>query len=185
MVRGRWCQSKNDSADIDNLFQLITSDWVSDSKSEKRRETIFNNVWKAGSKSQVKVTKSQVPCTFALHKRLGYSSQLHGIGFTYWMCACFLFCRYEAVMKDNDASFASLQDSNEKLCGFLDWLLDTIEVHDCNPRQKPIIAPSQQLDTCNMQLSVVSNGRCRASLWPGSRKRHAEGAFHKGQAAAG
>ncbi|KAL3135402.1 hypothetical protein ABBQ32_007585 [Trebouxia sp. C0010 RCD-2024] len=25
-------------------------------------------------------------------------------------------------MKENDASFASLQDSSEKLCGFLDWL---------------------------------------------------------------
>ncbi len=26
-----WCEAdKNDSADIDNLFQLITSDWVSD-----------------------------------------------------------------------------------------------------------------------------------------------------------
>ena len=61
MVRGRWCQSKNDSADIYNLFQLITSDWVSDFESEKPRETVFNNVWKAGSKSQVKVTKSQIP----------------------------------------------------------------------------------------------------------------------------
>jgi len=74
MVRGRWCQSKNDSADVDNLFQLITSDWVSDFESEKRRETILNNVWKAGLKSQVRVTKSQAPCTVALRKRLGYSS---------------------------------------------------------------------------------------------------------------
>jgi len=33
---------------------------------------------------------------------------------------CFLFCRYEAMINGNidDASFASLQDSNEKLCGF-------------------------------------------------------------------
>ena len=91
-------------------------------------------------------------------------------------------------MKDNDASFASLQDSNEKLCGFLDWLLDAIEVHNCNPRRKPIIPPSQQPGACsaNAQLcDEMSNGRCRASRWLGSRKRHAEGAFHKGQAAAG
>ena len=53
-------------------------------------------------------------------------------------------------MKDNDASFASLQDNNEKVCGFLDWLLDTIEVHNCNPRQKPIIAPSQQLEHASL-----------------------------------
>ena len=35
------------------------------------------------------------------------------------------------MTKDNDVSFASLQDNNEKLCGFFDWLLDTIEVHNC------------------------------------------------------
>ena len=29
-------------------------------------------------------------------------------------------------MKDNDASFVSLPDSNEKLSGFLDWLLETV-----------------------------------------------------------
>ena len=68
-------------------------------------------------------------------------------------------------MKDNDASFASLQDSNETLCGFLDWLLDTIEVH--NPRQKPIIAPSQQLEhaalscvmKCQMGVAGQAYGR--------------------------
>ena len=76
-------------------------------------------------------------------------------------------------MKDNVcilrqlASFASLQDSNEKLCGFLDWLLDTIEVHNCNPRQKPTIAPSQQLEhvtlscvmKCHMGLAGQAYGR--------------------------
>ncbi len=65
-----WCEAdKNDSADIDNLFQLITSDWVSDFESEKQRETIFNNVRRI--ESQVKVSKSQAPCTVALRKRLG------------------------------------------------------------------------------------------------------------------
>ena len=60
-------------------------------------------------------------------------------------------------MKDNDASFASLQDSNEKLCGFLDWLLDAIEVHNCNTRRKPIIRPSQQLEHAVPTLSCVMN----------------------------
>ena len=45
---------------------------ASDFESEKRRETIFNNVCRI--ESQVKVTKSQAPCTVALRKRLGYSS---------------------------------------------------------------------------------------------------------------
>ena len=40
MVRGRWCQSKNDSADIDNLFQLITSNWVSEFGSEKLEHAV-------------------------------------------------------------------------------------------------------------------------------------------------
>ena len=64
MVRGG--QSKNDSADVDNLFQLTTSAWVSDSQSEKRKETIFNNVWKAGLKS-----KSQAPYTVACASGFG------------------------------------------------------------------------------------------------------------------
>ena len=73
-------------------------------------------------------------------------------------------------MKDNDASFASLQDSNGKLCGFLDWLLDAIEVHNCNPRRKSIIIPpSQQLEhavptvscvmKCQMGVAGQANGR--------------------------
>ena len=65
-------------------------------------------------------------------------------------------------MKDNDASFASLQDSNEKLCGFLDWLLDAIEVHNCNPRRKPIIPPSQQLEHAVPTLSCVM--RCQMGV---------------------
>ena len=63
------------------------------------------------------------------------------IGFAYWMTYKLLVCRYEAVIKGNDASFTSLPDSNEKLCGFLDWLLDATEVHNCNPRRKTIFLP--------------------------------------------
>ncbi len=58
-------------------------------------------------------------------------------------------------MKENDACFASLQDSNEKLCGFLDWLLDAIEVHNCNPKRKTFIPPSQQLEHAVPTLSGV------------------------------
>ena len=61
----------NDTADIDNLFQLTTFAWVSDSRSEKRKETILNNVWKAGLKS-----KAQAPYTVALRKWLRYSFEL-------------------------------------------------------------------------------------------------------------
>ena len=62
-------------------------------------------------------------------------------------------------MKDNDASFASLQDSNEKLCGFLDWLLDAIEVHNCNPRRKPTPTANAQLcDECQMGVAGQADG---------------------------
>ncbi len=37
-------------------------------------------------------------------------------------------------MKTKDPAFTSLQNSDEKLCGFLDWLLDAIEVHDGRSR---------------------------------------------------
>ena len=59
------------------------------------------------------------------------------------------------MIKGNDASFASLQNSNEKLCGFLHWLLDAIEVHNCNPRRKPFIPASQQLEHAVPALSCV------------------------------
>jgi len=37
----------------------------------------------------------------------------------------------------------------------LDWLLDAIEVHNCNPRRKPFIPPSQQLEHAVPALSCV------------------------------
>ena len=43
MVRGG--QSKNDNAQIDNLFRLTSPDWVSDNQSEELRKTILNNEW--------------------------------------------------------------------------------------------------------------------------------------------
>ena len=50
MVRGG--QSKNDNAQIDNLFRLTSPDWVSSKESEELRETIINNEWsKSGLQS--------------------------------------------------------------------------------------------------------------------------------------
>ena len=43
MVRGG--QSKNDNAQIDNLFRLTSPDWVSNKQSEELRKTILNNEW--------------------------------------------------------------------------------------------------------------------------------------------
>ena len=43
MVRGG--QSKNDNAQIDNLFGLTSPDWVSNNQSEELRKTILNNEW--------------------------------------------------------------------------------------------------------------------------------------------
>ena len=70
-------------------------------------------------------------------------------------------------------------------CVALDWLLDAIEVHNCDLRRKAFIPPSQQLEHAELAFlcDEMSNGRCQASRWLGSRKRHAEGTFHKGQAA--
>ena len=58
-------------------------------------------------------------------------------------------------MKTKDPAFTSLQDSDEKLCGFLDWLLDAFEVHYGSPQQKSIIAPSRQLEHAVQALSCV------------------------------
>ena len=67
MVRGG--QSKNDSTEIDDLFRLTTSDWVSNQKSQARRETILNNEWvNAGLKP---ATKDQY--RVALRKWLRYT----------------------------------------------------------------------------------------------------------------
>lgn len=59
-------------------------------------------------------------------------------------------------MKNKDASFTSLQDSEKKLCCFLDCLLDTIDLHNSNLQQKATKAPSQQLDHAVQALSCVT-----------------------------
>ena len=68
---------------------------------------------------------------------------------------CFLYCRYETVVKAKGALFNSLQDSEDKLYGFLDWLLDAIAVHNSNSHLQPITAPSQQLEHAVQALSCV------------------------------
>ncbi len=43
MVRGG--QSKNDNAEIDRLFRLVTPNWVGNKESEDLRAIIINNEW--------------------------------------------------------------------------------------------------------------------------------------------
>ena len=58
-------------------------------------------------------------------------------------------------MKDKDASFTSLQDSEQKLCCFLHWLRDMIDQNNSNPEQKATKAPQQQLNHAVQALSCV------------------------------
>ena len=69
MVRGG--QSKNDTAQIDNLFRLTSPDWVSSKESEELRETIINNEW---SKSGLQPTTIE-QYRAALRKWLKYILQ--------------------------------------------------------------------------------------------------------------
>ena len=66
------------------------------------------------------------------------------------------------MMKDKDASFASLQDSEQKMCGFLHWLLDTIDQNNSNLQQKATKAQLQQLDHAVQALSYVK--KCQMGL---------------------
>ena len=66
MVRGG--HSKNDNAQIDNLFRLTSPDWVSDKASEDLRETIINNEWSKSGLQPTTVEQYRV----ALRKWLKY-----------------------------------------------------------------------------------------------------------------
>jgi len=66
MVRGG--QSKNDNAQIDNLFRLTSPDWVSNKASEDLRETIINNEWSKSGLQPTTVEQYRV----ALRKWLKY-----------------------------------------------------------------------------------------------------------------
>ena len=66
MVRGG--QSKNDNAQIDNLFRLTSPDWVSSKESEELRETIINNEWSKSGLQSTTVEQYRV----ALRKWLKY-----------------------------------------------------------------------------------------------------------------
>ncbi|KAL3153685.1 hypothetical protein ABBQ32_013285 [Trebouxia sp. C0010 RCD-2024] len=63
--------------------------------------------------------------------------------------------RYEALMKEKDASFTSLQDKEQKVCGFLHWLLDAIDLNNTDLQQKATKAPKTQLDHAVQALSCV------------------------------
>ncbi len=69
MVRGG--QSKNDNAQIDNLFRLTSPDWVSSKESEELRETIINNEWSKPGLQSTTVEQYRV----ALRKWLKYIFQ--------------------------------------------------------------------------------------------------------------
>ncbi len=69
MVRGG--QSKNDNAQIDNLFRLTSPDWVSSEESEELRETIMNNEWSKSGLQPTTVEQYRV----ALRKWLKYIVQ--------------------------------------------------------------------------------------------------------------
>ncbi|KAL3150137.1 hypothetical protein ABBQ32_000001 [Trebouxia sp. C0010 RCD-2024] len=58
-------------------------------------------------------------------------------------------------MKEKDASFTSLQDKEQKVCGFLHWLLDAIDLNNTDLQQKATKAPKTQLDHAIQALSCV------------------------------
>ncbi len=58
-------------------------------------------------------------------------------------------------MKEEDASFTSLQDKEQKVLSFLEWLLDNIDLNNVNMQQKAVKAPQTQLDHAVQALSCV------------------------------
>ena len=58
-------------------------------------------------------------------------------------------------MQEKDASFTGLQDSEQKVLGFLEWLLHNIDLNNMNMQQKAIKAPQTQLDHAVQALSCV------------------------------
>ncbi|KAL3156264.1 hypothetical protein ABBQ32_012538 [Trebouxia sp. C0010 RCD-2024] len=58
-------------------------------------------------------------------------------------------------MKEKDASFTSLQDKEQKVCGFLHCLLDAIDLNNTDLQQKATKAPKTQLDHAIQALSCV------------------------------
>ena len=65
-------------------------------------------------------------------------------------------------MTAKDPLTNSLQDSEDKLCGFLDWLLDAVELNNSDPHLKAITAPSQQLEHAVQALSCVK--KCQMGI---------------------
>ncbi|DBA77954.1 TPA: hypothetical protein ACH3X1_009115 [Trebouxia sp. C0004] len=67
-------------------------------------------------------------------------------------------------MKEIDASFTSLQDKEQKVCGFLHWLLDAIDLNNTDLQQKATKAPKTQLDHAIQALSCVKT--CQMGVSP-------------------
>ena len=66
-------------------------------------------------------------------------------------------------MKEKDASFTSLQDKEQKVLGFLEWLLDDIDSNNMSMQQKAIKAPQAQLDHAVQALSCVK--KCQMGVF--------------------
>ena len=139
MVRGG--VRKTELEEINDLFRLTAPDWVSTPESEARRRMIADNEWFKGPLSAG--TKSQYQT--ALRKWLSYA----------------------AMQARQDLSFTSLQDSDNKVYAFLNWLLDEIEAHNANADQKARLAPAQQLEHALQALSCVK--KCQAGV-PGQKE---------------
>ncbi len=86
-------------------------------------------------------------------------------------------------MKKKDASFTSLQDSEQKVLCFLQWLLDNIDINNMNMQQKAIKAPQTQLDHAVPALSCVKKCQMgiRPSSWLKSKEICHQGSIRTGQ----
>ena len=58
-------------------------------------------------------------------------------------------------MQEKDASFTGLQDTEQKVLGFLEWLLHNIDLNNMNMQHKAIKAPQTQLEHAVQALSCV------------------------------
>ena len=66
-------------------------------------------------------------------------------------------------MQEKDTSFTGLQDREQKVLGFLEWLLDSIDSNNMNMQQKAIKAPQAQLDHAVQALSCVK--KCQMGVF--------------------
>ena len=73
-------------------------------------------------------------------------------------------------MKETDASFTSLQDKEQKVCGFLHWLLDAIDLNntDLHKRQPKLHKHSWIMQSKHLVVSKNAKWACPAKLMVGA-----------------